>query len=302
MPSLPSWHRVRADLTRPRTSTGCTCCSATGSCSPTCPSPTCVLWLPLSRRREGGFLAAAQMRPTTGPTVHHDDIVGTMAPRGRRPQLDTAFDEGRICRERDPDWPGNVPVREETIPVVRAGRVIAVVSRHTDLAAARTPSRLELTYLRTADDLALMIAAGALPDRRRRAPSAGAPAGRGRADPPRRRRGRDVRQPERALGLPPARPDRRPAGTHLGDVTADLAAADAAGRRGAVDGGQRLGGAARGRGRGGGDDGAAAGDPAGPRRGADGGARCCAATSPSCAAGSASWSARTRRSARSTTG
>jgi two-component sensor histidine kinase len=122
-----------------------------------------VLWLPVQDGARGGFLAAAQMRPTTGPTVHHDDIVGTLAPRGRRPQLDAAFDEGRICRERDPDWPGNVPVREETIPVVRTGRVIAVVSRHTDLAAARTPSRLELTYLRTADDLALMIAAGRFP-------------------------------------------------------------------------------------------------------------------------------------------
>jgi two-component sensor histidine kinase len=122
-----------------------------------------VLWLPLRDGARDGFLAAAQMRPTTGPTVHHDDIVGTQAPRGRRPQLDSAFEEGRICRERDPDWPGNVPVREETIPVVRAGRVIAVVSRHTDLAAARTPSRLELTYLRTADDLALMIAAGRFP-------------------------------------------------------------------------------------------------------------------------------------------
>jgi two-component sensor histidine kinase len=122
-----------------------------------------VLWLPLADGASGGFVAAAQMRPTTGPTVHHDDIVGSVAARGRRPQLDTAYDEARICRERDPDWPGNVPVREETIPVVRAGRVIAVVSRHTDLAAARTPSRLELTYLRTADDLALMIAAGRFP-------------------------------------------------------------------------------------------------------------------------------------------
>jgi two-component system, sensor histidine kinase PdtaS len=122
-----------------------------------------VLWLPLHDGARGGFLAAALMRPTTGPTVHHEDIVGTLAPRGRRPQLDAAYDEARICRERDPDWPGNVPVREETIPVVRAGRVLAVVSRHTDLVAARTPSRLELTYLRTADDLAMMIAAGRFP-------------------------------------------------------------------------------------------------------------------------------------------
>ncbi len=120
-----------------------------------------VLWLPVSAR--GGFVAAAHVRPSTGPTAHHDDLVGTEAPRGRRPQLDTAFDEQRICRERDPDWPGDVPVREETVPVVRAGRVVAVVSRHTNLAAARTPSRLELTYLRTADDLAVMVSQGRFP-------------------------------------------------------------------------------------------------------------------------------------------
>ena len=120
-----------------------------------------LLWL---RVVDGsGFVVAAQMRPTTGPTVHHDDVVGTEVVRGRRPQVDQAFDEARICRERDPDWPGDVPVREETIPVVRAGHVVAVVSRHTNLAAARTPSRLELTYLRTADDLAVMVSQGRFP-------------------------------------------------------------------------------------------------------------------------------------------
>jgi two-component sensor histidine kinase len=128
-----------------------------------------VLWLPLrgagatDPRRSAGFVAAAHVRPSTGPTAHHDDLVGTEVPRGRRPQLDRAHDEQRICRERDPDWPGDVPVREETIPVVRGAEVVAVVSRHTNLAAARTPSRLELTYLRTADDLAVMISQGRFP-------------------------------------------------------------------------------------------------------------------------------------------
>src|SRR5690349_8838298 len=103
-----------------------------------------VLWLPLSGagatepHRSVGFVAAAHVRPSTGPTAHHDDLVGTEVPRGRRSQLDRAYDEQRICRERDPDWPGDVPVREETIPVVRGNRVVAVVSRHTNLAAART--------------------------------------------------------------------------------------------------------------------------------------------------------------------
>ncbi|MGN6600524.1 MAG: sensor histidine kinase [Actinomycetes bacterium] len=120
-----------------------------------------VLWVP--DRTGTQWVAAAQMRPTTGPTAFYDDIVGRVLPRGRRQQLDDAFDEQRICRERDPEWREDVPVREETIPVVRAGRAIAVVARHTNLLTARTPSRLELTYLQCADDLARMIAAGNFP-------------------------------------------------------------------------------------------------------------------------------------------
>lgn len=120
-----------------------------------------ILWLPL--RTGNGFVAAAQMRPTTGPTVHHDDVVGREVRRGLRPQLDTAFDERRILGQREPGYAQDLPVREETIPVVRGDSAIAVVSRHTNLAAARTPSRLELTYLRTADDLARMISQGRFP-------------------------------------------------------------------------------------------------------------------------------------------
>ena len=120
-----------------------------------------VLWAVL--RDGGGWVALAQMRPTTGPTAFHDDIVGSIAACGHRPLLDTAHREGRICREGDPDWTDGVPVRWEAIPVRRAGRIIAVIERITNLSAARTPSRLELTYLQSADDLAQMVAAGRFP-------------------------------------------------------------------------------------------------------------------------------------------
>jgi two-component sensor histidine kinase len=46
---------------------------------------------------------------------------------------------------------------------MRAGRVIAVIERSTNLNSARTPSRLELTYLQGADDLARMVAEGTFP-------------------------------------------------------------------------------------------------------------------------------------------
>jgi two-component sensor histidine kinase len=119
-----------------------------------------VLWV----RTSDGWLAVAHVRPTTGTTVFFDDIVGNEVARGRRVQLDRAWDERRICRERDPEWRDDVPVREETIPVVHEGRPVGVVSRHTNLATMRTPSRLELTYTAAADALASMIAAGAFPD------------------------------------------------------------------------------------------------------------------------------------------
>ncbi|MFN8193853.1 MAG: histidine kinase N-terminal domain-containing protein [Nocardioidaceae bacterium] len=120
-----------------------------------------VLWLP---DREGkGFWAGAQMRPTTGPTAYVDDVVGTFIPVGRRPLLDAAYQQGRLVREGDPEWRDDVPVRVETIPVRRDGRVIAVVGRNTNLLGVRTPSRLELSYLQTAADLTQMIASGHFP-------------------------------------------------------------------------------------------------------------------------------------------
>jgi two-component system, sensor histidine kinase PdtaS len=120
-----------------------------------------VLWAPL--RDGSGWVALAQMRPTTGPTTFHDDVVGARAATGERPFVDAAFTERRICREGDPEWTRGVPVRRESIPVTRKNQVLAVIERSTNLSSARTPSRLELTYLKGADDLAQMVAAGMFP-------------------------------------------------------------------------------------------------------------------------------------------
>ena len=132
-----------------------------------------VLWLP--DQRGNGFWAGAQMRPTTGPTAYVDDIVGTFVPAGRRAMLDEAWSQGRLVREGDPEWRDDVPVRVETIPVRRAGRVIAVIARNTNLLGVRTPSRLELSYLQTAADLTQMIAAGHFPSVGQRSDHADSP-------------------------------------------------------------------------------------------------------------------------------
>jgi two-component system, sensor histidine kinase PdtaS len=132
-----------------------------------------VLWLP--DRGGEGYWAAAQMRPTTGPTAYVDDIVGSFVPTGRRPMLDRAYGEGRLVREGDPEWRDDVPVRVETIPVPRGGRVIAVIARNTNLLGVRTPSRLELSYLQSAAELTAMIAAGDFPPKGQRSDHADSP-------------------------------------------------------------------------------------------------------------------------------
>ncbi len=120
-----------------------------------------TLWARLPA--ESAWIALAQVRPTTGPTAFPEDRVGTMLTGADQPLLEIAVAEGRICREGDPEWRLGVPVRHETIPVCRVGRVIAVIERSTNLESARTPSRMDLAYLKSADDLAQMIAACVFP-------------------------------------------------------------------------------------------------------------------------------------------
>ena len=120
-----------------------------------------VLWVP--DRDQTGYWAAAQMRPTTGPTAYVDDLVGAFLPKGRRPLIDSAHERQRVAREGDPEWRDDIPVRVEAIPVRRGDRIVGIIGRNTNLLGVRTPSRLELAYLQTATDLTQMISNGHFP-------------------------------------------------------------------------------------------------------------------------------------------
>ena len=109
------------------------------------------------------LVCVAQVRPTTAPTSHPDDLVGARRVRGEQFPVDTAWAEQRIVREGDPEWTDRLPVRREAVPVRYGDQVVAGLSRDTNLSAARSPSSLELAYLRTGDDLCQMIAAGLFP-------------------------------------------------------------------------------------------------------------------------------------------
>jgi two-component sensor histidine kinase len=133
-----------------------------------------IMWVALA---DGQFLCVAQVRPTTGPTAYQDDQVGRFFSGPEVAHLAVAVDQGRIWREGDPVWYGDIPARHEAIPVRRAGsdQVIAVIGRDTNLSTARTPSHLELNYLTTADDLAQMIAEGGFPPPRHPGETTSAP-------------------------------------------------------------------------------------------------------------------------------
>jgi two-component sensor histidine kinase len=125
-----------------------------------------VLWVPVRGATADavpGWLCVAQMRPTTGPTAYPQDLVGKIVRNGRRGLIDVAWRERRIVREGDPEWGSGIPVREESIPVRRGDKILGIIQRSTNLSSARTPSRLELTYLQSASDLAQMISDGRFP-------------------------------------------------------------------------------------------------------------------------------------------
>ena len=115
-----------------------------------------VLWLPTWHG--GGFVAADQVRPTTGPTVLFDDIVGQYAARGRRPLLDRTVTARSVIAERGVSGPAPI----EAIPVIRAGRLLGVIERHFGL-SGRDVGALEQHYLEAADELAAMVVDGTFP-------------------------------------------------------------------------------------------------------------------------------------------
>jgi two-component sensor histidine kinase len=126
-----------------------------------------LLFVPLRSRsrlrQDAEFLVAAQVRPVTGSTLYSHDEVGRRVRGADRPAVAAAMTEGRIVRQQQPRDERDVPVHEEAIPVRRGGRVLAVVSRESSVAAARVLGALEQAYLRTAGELAVMVSEGTFP-------------------------------------------------------------------------------------------------------------------------------------------
>ena len=120
-----------------------------------------LLWLPVWN--SGGFVAAAQVRPSTAATRYPNDLVGTFTPRGRRPELDRAWVApglGQLTARTDP----LLPAAGEAVGVGRSpnGPWIAALTRSA-VPSARASGTLERAYLQAADDLFAMIRIGEFP-------------------------------------------------------------------------------------------------------------------------------------------
>jgi len=127
-----------------------------------------VIWVPTA---DDSFIAVAHTRPSGAATLFYRDIVGDPVRPQWRTQVNGAYTSLRIVDSASPDWFEETPTRVRAVPIVRAARsgeatapVIGVLTRHTNLGEARTPSRQQITFNDCADDLFGMVASGEFPD------------------------------------------------------------------------------------------------------------------------------------------
>ncbi|NBO80413.1 MAG: ATPase, partial [Actinobacteria bacterium] len=122
-----------------------------------------ILYAPVVTASGTNWLVVAQVRAATGQTLYHTDLVGEYVDDNDRPYIaaaaqTTQIQKGEITPANYPD-----PVNMTAIPVVREGKVIAVLTREVSTVSGRRPGQLERTYLALFDDFATMIATGLFP-------------------------------------------------------------------------------------------------------------------------------------------
>jgi len=127
-----------------------------------------VLWLPIRKDEKSwpqGFIAIAQIRPTTAATVFSDDLIGTKISWGQRPLIDQALSDNQVIKDSKPVRVGEIMIKEETIPVIYENKTLAIVARHRNADLMRMPSKLELNYREIAHIIFQMVSEGNFPIR-----------------------------------------------------------------------------------------------------------------------------------------
>ncbi|ALJ21262.1 sensor histidine kinase [Microbacterium sp. No. 7] len=127
-----------------------------------------VIWVPTL---DDSFVAVAHTRPSGAATLFYRDIVGDRVRPQWHTQVRDAFTQARIVDSASPDWFEETPTRVRAVPIVRRRAqgdqpavVLGVLTRHTNLGEARTPSRQQITFNDCADDVFRMVASAEFPD------------------------------------------------------------------------------------------------------------------------------------------
>lgn len=113
-----------------------------------------ILWLPTADPQ--GFIAAAQIRPSTSRTHIPDDLIGHFAASGKHHELDRAYSTGHIAYGA-PNVGHEITMAS---PITCDGEVIAILGRY---AGAPQPGRLESIYAHLSDVLTDMVMHGEFP-------------------------------------------------------------------------------------------------------------------------------------------
>jgi two-component sensor histidine kinase len=113
-----------------------------------------ILWLPTWN--EAGFVAAAQIRPTTARTHIPEDLVGHFVPKGRHADLDRAFATSQIAQ--GPGTEGHEVT--QAVPVKYGERTIALIGCYSEVTQS---GRLESVYASCAIELFQMVSDGKFP-------------------------------------------------------------------------------------------------------------------------------------------
>lgn len=119
-----------------------------------------VLWLPTDDER---FIAAAHCRPATSTTVHVDDIIGLHLTVAREVEVRRCIATGQVVKSPSAYWAGTYSMQETCVPVLHDGRIIAVVTRESNLSSPRLSLGFESWTMNAADMLCQMIARGEYP-------------------------------------------------------------------------------------------------------------------------------------------
>ena len=125
-----------------------------------------ILWIPKRKSYQSwpsGYIAMAHIRPTTAATVFPSDVIGNEINWGENQRMDQVLKTGEIDRDTDPELKGEIWIKEEIVPVFYDGKVIAVITRHRNAEAMRSPSKLELNYREIAHKIYRMLSEGNFP-------------------------------------------------------------------------------------------------------------------------------------------